>query len=103
MSYIISKLDVDNLRTEIIYSSNSENDCKAKLLDFTQSNQCINKIVENDYIKSFHLDIGYLYNKKKLRHIYQILEIKKNASKEIKHNYQKLKSESHPQKNKQKK
>ncbi len=78
MSYIISKLDVRNLRMSILYSSDNESDCKAKLLDLIKANDNINKVIENDYIKSFSIDKGYLYNSKYLKGIYQILKVKKN-------------------------
>ena len=76
MSYIISRLDISTLRTHIIYSSNSEDNCKAQLLDLIQNNKNINKVIENDYIKSYTIHEGYLYNSKNLESIYQILKVK---------------------------
>ncbi len=78
MSFIISKLDVKNLKTSIIYASDNEDDCKAKLLDLIQDNENINKIIENDYIKSFCLNKGFLYNTKSINNIYQILKLPDN-------------------------
>ena len=76
MCFIISKLDVKKLKSSIIYSSNSENDCKSRLLDMIRTNLKINKVIENDYIMTYQLQEGYLYNNKRLLNIYQILEVK---------------------------
>lgn len=76
MNYIISKLDVYKLKMEIIYASETEEDCKAKLLDLVQKNTNINKVIENDYIMTYKQNKGYIYNNKTLDSIYQILRIK---------------------------
>ncbi len=82
MSYIISKLEVAKMRTIIIYWSNNEDDCKAKLLDLIRKNSNINKVVENDYIMSYNVNKGYVYNSKTLESIYQILKISENEERD---------------------
>jgi len=79
MNFIISKLNVATLKTTIIYSSEVEEQCKAKLLDLIQNNTNINKVVENDYIRSYLLETGYIYDRKKLQYIYQILKVTKES------------------------
>ena len=73
--YIITKLEIESMNTSILYSSMVEDDCKSKLLDIIQNTNNLNKLVQKDYILSYRMELGYIYNSKILENIYQVLKI----------------------------
>lgn len=79
--FIITKLDVNKNIVFLVndktyeYKENALSIIFGYIDDQQDQRAYINKIIDEQYIEVYIIEKGFLYNTKKLDHIYQILEI----------------------------